>query len=329
MRARPSLQQIARELALAQAKVARLQRALARASTPGRGQPFLLHGEHRAWWASVQAKAQALEPHGIASLALGEKTRKGKQTGQPAAVALVRRKWSQRELKSLGITPLPRTLGSGAAKLKTDVVVASPFRLDARPGDRLHTPMEAGTLGCFGVDDATTRLVVFTAMHVTGLVTYPADGAPPPVFWSPAHSKLGELLRGTRVGADIAAIKPAAAGANHPLIRGFRYLTSGDLNSPVRVLGALTQVTGRITQFVPTFSPPGLPAPLVNVFFVELPVRTAPGDSGAAVIDQQGFVLGFHVGSMILGTDTQRQAISVCCTASEALSRVGCSIPYV
>lgn len=316
---------IVQEIAATEAKLARLRGEMGRAQGHSED-PFLFSRSERAQWKTVEA-------HGSAHTGYGEKFRNGKPTGEHAAIVRVNEKLSPSQLKRRGLQKVPSTLGRGPGRLKTDVVEGrfKRFRLDCQAGDGLESSADAGTLACFGVEDGTHRAVAFTAMHVSGLRRdFPEQGVPAPSFFSPAMggTQVGRLLRGTRNGVDFAALALAiGARTNAPFITGFRPLVPDDLGTEVLVLGARGRTRGRIGEFMPVFNVSTLPFPLLNVVIVRLQQRTSRGDSGAAVIDQAGLVIGFHVGSAMVNEGDTEVPISVCCSAVAGLRRVGCTIP--
>jgi hypothetical protein len=192
-----------------------------------------------------------------------------------------------------------------------------------------HGEKAEGTLGAFGHDRFSGRPVAFTAMHVAHetLMAFPGDGHPTIRFVSPftSGSVFGRLLRGTRHHVDAAAIElvpdsqerlPSPFGE----VRGWRPLSfPADVGTPVKLWGARTGfATGVVTD-------PGVflaPSFLIDFAIIaEIPTRR--GDSGAALLDNDNWVLGFlHAAAPRKGPHAR-----LFVPASAFLASLGCDLP--
>lgn len=196
----------------------------------------------------------------------------------------------------------------------------------ARIGCRgLGTGDRWGTLGMIARDRDSGRMVAVTAMHV---IHAGDDSCAHPIRIhainqpGQAPSRVGVLLRGTTKGVDAAAIRlrrtrPVSAflpGVG-PLTR-CRTPTPADLGSRVRFYGAASGFgEGRIREVEKRFFQDRLD----DAFLVEMTCRA--GDSGGVCCDDDGAVLGLHVGSL-----RAQPHLQVFCAAEAALRALRCQL---
>jgi hypothetical protein len=182
------------------------------------------------------------------------------------------------------------------------------------------------TIACFARTNLSNAPVAVTAMHLVTDVPLPASTSlrfvsPSIEMGSPAF--LGTLYRGTTVGVDAAAI---LLGANvlptdhvHGigLIQGCRPMTGTDRYKPVRMYGAGSQgvVVGRIESLPLAMPELGLD----DAFFVSL--GSVPGDSGAAIVANDQYVLG-----LLKGRYPGSDGLAVAVTITSALEMLRCNM---
>jgi hypothetical protein len=248
----------------------------------------------------------------VIGTSVGHRRRAGVETDERVVVVYVRRKLAPAELEKQRLEAVPRRLSSGRSEVATDVVELGEFEplLDAGCSVGPQGSTRRGTLGVFAEENGTGRMVALTAMHVTGRKSFPPGKAM--TLCAPTGEEvLGELLRGVRDGLDAAAVlvSPPAAGSRHITkigqVRGRRPVSdSGDRGAAVRMFGAKSGlVSGRIED-------PSIDLELLipkagslveftkqkirSAILVDIPSRK--GDSGAALVDNSGLVLGLLAG---------------------------------
>jgi len=168
-------------------------------------------------------------------------------------------------------------------------------------------------------------------MHVTGLSEFPAGGQPAPALSIPSWFEnqqapaVGELLRGTRTGVDAAAIllRPSVQSVNRaPVVgalRGWRPIVHpDDLTTPVQLYGAVSRYREGRIRYTHVSIPEDR---LQHAVLAE--IQTAHGDSGAALVDPAGLILGFLFGL----APAQFGPLAVFSSAGGVLKRLGCDIP--
>ncbi|AGC42866.1 hypothetical protein MYSTI_01526 [Myxococcus stipitatus DSM 14675] len=324
-RRKRTLEQIVRSLARARQRVAEDLDDLARLSRPSDNAVVFEQGS--AWMHRILHKRRPeLSPTNILALGLGTKVTRNKDTGRPAALVLVPRKLSSRELARQSIEPVRKYVEYGGRKLAVDVREVGAVRRQLRPGSSVGPADGLATLGAFARD--RQKLVAITAMHVTGLTEFSEGDSEAPIFYSPspmvdrASARIGQLLRGTMTDIDAAKVSVDAPQAVLPSAeaRGARYLLyPSDLGTFVQMRGAMTTLaTGYIQNLILDFPKEGL----TGCFTVSM--ETQPGDSGAGILDWKGLVVGFLVGrvtvdgvDLALGTPAMRVLYKLGCTIAK------------
>jgi hypothetical protein len=180
------------------------------------------------------------------------------------------------------------------------------------------------------VDLASQQPVAITAMHVVGHGEVPPGTQPPVSLWAEGATGrvLGEVMQGTLSGIDAVKIRVVnAQDATRDIphigtLKGWRPMTNpGDRDTLVRMYGATSgYLWGHVTE-------PEVDIPsqhLTSAILAKLGEQgTREGDSGAALVDVQGFVLGFLVGSALVA----QERVSIFCPAGLVLSRLSLDIP--
>jgi hypothetical protein len=141
----------------------------------------------------------------------------------------------------------------------------------------------------------------------------------------PGGGELGSLRAGTMSGIDAAKI---ALNTQQPAltvlprigtVQGWRPVAfPGDQGTTVRMFGAVSQFqSGYIVNPIASIPAESLDAAiLVNI-------SSQGGDSGSALVDPEGILLGFLVGE----GGTALNNLRVFTPASLVMSRLGCDIP--
>jgi hypothetical protein len=269
---------------------------------------------------------------GVVGTGLGYRQRGGLRTAEPTLVIYVDQKLPPEALARAGRKPLPRSLGSRGRRIGVDVIELRDFRRHVQIGAACGpTGSQAkGTLGAFGVDLVSQQPVAVTAMHVVGAGELPPGTQPPVSLWAEGATGevLGEVMQGTLSGIDAVKIRVATAqDATRDIphigtLKGWRPMTNpGDRDTLVRMYGATSgYLWGHITE-------PEVDIPSQNLSSAILAKLgeqgTRDGDSGAALVDMQGFVLGFLVGSALVA----QERVSIFCPAGLVLSRLSLDIP--
>ena len=314
------------------------RRRLAKASH--RDCPHLLLDTHyAAIHAAVQAKKEKYRKiPGVIGYGVGTVIRDGMPTEELCVTVFVERKLSAKELREKKLPVIPRTVTVGRKRVRIDVVAIGTIKLQTIAGASVGTaspsPVTAGTIGAFAIDNTTKQNVAITAMHVSGLTEYP-NGQQPVKFVVPSRMSsgetdaFGEITFGTTTGTDAAKIKlddPAEADNQIPgigPIAGWRPITiPGDNNAAVRMFGAMTNKVSRGVIIHPSVSLPSFG--LDNAILVDIP--TSNGDSGAALVDANNHVLGFLVGEAS-GVDENFATLRVFTPAGDVLNVLDCDIP--
>jgi hypothetical protein len=230
--------------------------------------------------------------HGYRGHAIGWKYSDGVARADKAITVFVRKKLSTRQLSRANRIKVPRWLrGHSGTKIGTDVVEFKVARKQrVTPGASIgplhrHNP---GTLACFAWD-AHGNFVGLAAGHV-------AQGASRYVTPSGGALEFGVLNNVSLSPVDAATITVSSDWSqvmpNGSHLVGVRALTEHDVGAKVYVYGAQTGrwSPGLIEYLAPWISGWNLADAIVYSS------ATAPGDSGGPVIDQQGFLVGIHVG---------------------------------
>jgi hypothetical protein len=305
------------------------RRRLARLTKPGHS----THLVDPAWaWAHdlMEARrAKMLAIPGVIGVGLGFRLRGDVPTGEPCLTVYVQRKKTPQEL-SLAKTPLiPRTVSSGKHRLPVDVLELGAIRRQVNAGDSLgpQDGGDRGTIGALAKDLDIRDTVALTAMHVTPLQQFPSGDTAAPRFVSPmpGGAGFGSLRAGTMTEIDAAKL---ALNAQQPAItvlprigriNGWRPITfPGDQGTTVRMFGAVSQFqSGYIVNPIASIPSESLDAAIL----VNIPSQG--GDSGAALVDPEGLLLGFLVGQ----GGTALNNLRVFTPASLVMARLRCDIP--
>jgi hypothetical protein len=246
---------------------------------------------------------------GVVGFSLAERLRAGVPTGELVATVYVTQKRAPKELQPSGM--VPEEIRRKAVHLRTDVVEVGAFEQLNFPGASIGPDRTVGTfgsLGCF-VLRPTGVVAALSAMHVAGRMAIDANSPPVPFFSpDPIHSvqpvPLGAMSLGVTSPVDAGRIDlPVDAELNNTLpggnsIRGWRpVLLPGDRHTPVMLFGATSGfVTGQIEQ--PDVQLVVQSAP-TDALFAAIP--TNPGDSGAVLLDEDGYALGLLAGRLTGG----------------------------
>ena len=279
-------------------------------------------------------RAKLLSVPGVIGLGLGFRLRGGVRTGEACLTVYVRRKMGADELSAARVRRLPRHVSAGKRRLSVDVVALGNIRRQARAGDSLGTQElgELGTLGALARDLDSGDTVALTAMHVTDLEQFPMAGTSAPEFISPmpGGQRFATLQRGTRFGIDAATLalevqQPAVTSLpTGGTIRGWRPVVfPGDQDAGVTMFGAVTRAKGFIVNPIAVLPEEDLDAAIL------VDIQSEHGDSGAAIVDHQGLVLGFLVGEGEFpdGNGNGPRTLRAFTPASLVLARLRCDIP--
>jgi hypothetical protein len=274
--------------------------------------------------------AELLTSRNIIGHGISRRVRAGLPTDEQCLTVFVKRKLPLAELERHRETRLPTRLREGKRSIGVDVVELGRLERQGTGGDSIGPDGKhsRGTLGSFAIDDVTSAVVALTAMHVTGQKRdIPRPGVArvgirlPSLKDDPDAPLFGAAVRGTLHGIDACKIElePSALLDDRikgiGRVRGWRpILVPGDKGVPVRMFGAVSGLLGGVIEH-PMVSLPEFG--LDGAILVDIPTRK--GDSGAALVDPDGFVLGFLVGK------TAR--LRVFCPAGPVLQTLGCDIP--
>jgi hypothetical protein len=242
----------------------------------------------------------------VVGFSAGRRYRNGVPTRERCVSVFVQKKIALDLLSEADRLP-PRFPG-GSGSIPIDVVEVGSFVRYAAPGDRIAPqtdPTDGATLGIFASDNTTNATLALTAMHATpGFNSYPpAGGVPGNVSFLVGDEgetiSLGTLLRGTMDGIDAAAIQLDASQQASRFIAGIGEIKSwraldseNDVGVPVRMRGAKSgQVMYGVIQQTAAYLPDQNVGPAIVVN-----INALPGDSGSALIDHEGFLLGLLIG---------------------------------
>lgn len=270
---------------------------------------------------------------GVSGFGPGFRRRDSTRVDERCVVVYVRRKKEPDELQAGdAVPPLLRT--SDGITVPTDVVEFGTLRRQINLGDRIGRAGKSGggTIGAFGIDVISKDPVAITAMHVGGNVSTGTRFVSP-LAGQAGSATLGGFVRGTLRPVDAAAITvtPPRRGVNtHPAagaLRGWRPTTlDGDKDIPVRMLAGKQGkvVHGKIVE--PRASELD---GLEDVILAD--IRSVDGDSGSALIDEDGFLLGFLVGRAKPPPKVKKkhpglQTVRVFTPVSLVLDQLGCDI---
>ncbi len=321
------------ELSVARTQLAKARRTLAEQTKPG--DPSILVDPDWSWAEELfqKRREKLLAIDGVVGCGLGHRIKNGRETSKPCITVLVRRKVSEATLKKQSRKRIPRFVRDGKQRLPVDVVHFGRLERQAK----FHAGVSigptgksrSGTLGFFAQDMESDGIVALTAMHVSGRYEYPTassstnvridfslkDDVGAPVF--------GYLRRGSRNGIDAAKIRltsPQSALPDIPKVREIRGWRSmvypTDRGISVEMYGAKSGYeSGYIVNTAISIPEESLD------FAILAKIRSQKGDSGAALVDYEGYVLGFLVGF------SHKHNLAVFCPASLVLGRLKCEIP--
>lgn len=324
-----AVQRAVADLSAAKKMLADARRTLARLTRPGH--PAYLVDPDWEWARELMEarREKLLAIPGVVGVGLGFRLRGGMPTGEPCLTVYVRRKLAPEEVDAAGSRRIPKTVRSGKHRLSVDVVELGELRRQVQAGDSLG-PLgggDRGTLGALAQDLDAGDTVAVTAMHVTQLQQFPAPGVAAPQFVSPmpGGGPFATLREGTMTGIDAAKLAldvqqpPVSSPPQVGTIKGWRPIAfPGDQGTTVKMFGAVSGFqSGFIVNPIASLPSESLDAAiLVNIF-------TQGGDSGAALVDHEGLLLGFLVGEG--GPDLQN--LRVFTPASLVFTTLRCDIP--
>jgi hypothetical protein len=326
---RRELADVGARLLAAKAALYAARRDLARLSRAGGS--LLVDRRHAAAVRVLNANRARLDAHrDVVGYGLGYRKSNGTSTREPVLTIFVHNKLA---LSKLSRTRLLAALRAGKTELAVDVVqfgtaLTRQVSVGASVG-KTTSPRTRGTLGSFAIDTAGATYAI-TAMHVT-TGTELAIGDPVIAISSPsrlddaAASTLGSAELGTMTDVDAVRIRlQPGVNANWSAptigpINGWRQLHyPGDAQTAVRMYGAVSGYQeGHIENPSADFPVFGLRDALV------VRIHSVDGDSGAALVDSEGLVLGFLVGA---GSNLPGD-LRLFCPASLVLQRLACDIP--
>jgi hypothetical protein len=281
----------------------------------------------------MENKERLMRYPDVVGLKPGFRIEGGKHTDEPCVTVFVRRKWTSETLRKRARPEVPRYLEApDGSRILTDVIELGRLETQASAGSSIggRGDQGEGTLGAFGHDKVSGKPVAFTAMHVVSetLQRFPAAGVGPIDFVSPARtsSVFGTLVRGVRPRVDAASIEltpPDQPRTPSPLgeSKGWRRLTfPGDVGAGVKLFGAKSHMLlGAIRD-------PGVfldPNEYSIDFAIIADIPTRRGDSGAALLDGDNFLLGFLHGAAPRLGETARLFVP----AGRFLDDVGAALP--
>jgi hypothetical protein len=324
-------------LAAAYAEVSAARAALAKASVVGQ-EPARAQAAYRLLDAHKQL---LLRTPGVVGVGLGIGPKR-----EPRLAVFVEKVDDSAKLLATRIDPLTllRDLPIGIDVVRFGNLrlppIAEQFGADAHfktsatatlsPGDGIgpQSASSLGTLGAFALN-ASDEPVAITAMHVVPNTSSVAQ--PIPVVCRTATTdpgqRIGQIDRGTRTSVDAARIQlapgvePVWTIPELGRVAGWRWACSADVGAAVSVYGAMSgRVDGRIEQVNVDFSLAG------GVTFhdaIVVSIRTDFGDSGAALLDSDNYVLGFLAGM----TDQLPSSMRIFSLAGLVLDHLDCNIP--
>lgn len=229
---------------------------------------------------------------GVLGSSPGFRLCKSQPLPEKVATVYVRKKTLSDQLPDTAL--LPSVLIANGEEIAVDVVELGEIKFQASAGISVGAGGEWGTIGTYAFDNRTRQVVALTAQHVADRPAY--YQAPRPGSTSTAG--LGNFLRSSRNGTDAAAIL-VDSPPDFPFyiegigrVQGWRPVHDpADRNIGVRIHGAYSgNQDGYIMYPQATFYDPGLR----NVILATVP--THEGDSGAALLDSNNYILGLLVG---------------------------------
>jgi hypothetical protein len=240
----------------------------------------------------------------VAGVGPSLRVREGIREADRCLTIYVEEKLSPEELRDRGYTMLePYLQGANGARVPTDVVELGTLHRQALAGDSVSEVGKSrrGTLGAFATDLLEGGTVGITAMHVLNPVAGASIDCVCPGHGMSGSEPLGSFRRGRMARIDAALMSTERAGATRNFlpglgeIRGWRSVTlSGDRNLPVLMWGAEsgTLMNGVLRE-------PLIHLPSENLQSAILAeIESIDGDSGAALLDEDNWILGFLVGTV-------------------------------
>jgi hypothetical protein len=320
----PTAREAARKLAEARRLLDHSRQLLARAPRHRRASSYILTGRWKTAENALESNRERLRgAHGVVAHGLGFRVRDGIETDEVCVVVFVRKKITLRTLGRQGYTLVPPHLYHGKSRVATDVVRLGPLKPQA--GLESIAPVaggEFGTIGALAFDADTRERVAITAMHVSGLKEFGPtafDQGIPFSLPSGTGREDGRLVFGTSTGIDAAKVileDPDSVLAPLP-VADVRPI-SHDGNIPVHLFGA---VSGFINGVVKYLKVDDAEDRLIETLLVDIP--TKHGDSGAGLVDNSNFLIGFLFG---LAPTDLAAGLRVFCPADLVMSRLGCTM---
>ena len=321
----------ARVMAAAKQALATGRRELANATTPTTSKPVIIGGPWRPVKRALdESGARLLRIPGVVGVGLGFRRRRDVRVPERCVVVMVDRKRTPAALRRGKRPLLPNMLPAGRRNVPVDVVEVGTRltrQADAFGGDSIgpRGRRRKATLGTFAIHNDGT-IVALTAMHLfDGLSSGPGrqEVVSPSLMDDSGPAILGRFRDGSTQGIDAATIALASGVTpsrtiNGVPIQGWRPLVApGDDNLGVFLVGATTQVSeGFVEHFCCSY-----PRWRIEEA-ITVRLETDNGDSGAALLDRQGFVLG-----MLVGRPDRHDTLRVFCSIGSVLERLGCDIP--
>lgn len=333
------LRQRGAELERAKRELILARRHLAEESTPA--DPHVLIAPRLRWidkllrerWTALQKIPN------VAGYAIGHRVRNGLPTDEVVGIVFVYKKRPLTHLRRHKQRAIPRYLRDGKRVLRIDVqelerIHEQTTALAGASIGRPLTPHTKGTIGAPAIDLATNRVVAITAMHVFGLNDFEAGGGIPAIpatvpslLDDPTAPTFAAVVLGRRTIVDAAKLALAPANrllATLPLIgpiAGWRpVLDPGDKNTSVQLYGSQSR---RLLRGVIVHPRVNLTQSRFQDVILVGGMPTEDGDSGAALLDSQRFILGFLIGSAH-GT---YEGLRAFCPAGLVLSLLNADIP--
>lgn len=290
-----------------------------------------LAGEWKRLHFILRARASDLERiPGVVGHGLGYRRRGDVELPKPCIVVFVKKKRTDAALKRSNSRRVPRTVSHKGERATVDVIELGTIKPAGVTGSIGPVqPVDHGTIGVAGWDIASGKTVVITAMHVMRRRSYIPSPTEPPVYVTVPSlhddsraAAVGFLGLGTTNGFD--AVKVFITDA----ARVRRYLppvalkdwrrVSADINIVVHMFG---KASNRQLSGVIKYTHVGLPQWRLQDTIITEGIPATYGDSGAALFDNSGYVLGFLFG---VAPPEYPQNHRVFCPAELVMPLLGC-----
>jgi hypothetical protein len=269
------------------------------------------------------AEKELLKLPGVTGVAIGQKEKNGKRTGEISILVYVERKKQEHEIPAHQLIP-PEIEG-----VKTDVIETGPMIIHAyKGGTVLQSDHQAGegTLGGFAFTTETTpRAVLVTNQHVvmSGTNTTPLSGEVGPLvcsICSPCCSKvIGNVLRivlNANLDGSVALLKPGTEilpeVEDIGVISGTHDITQAESNSGTFAVKIYSRMQGQVVNgTVQSINASGavnqhngqLHRNYQNQISISSTTKfSVPGDSGSVLLDNSNRVVGLIFGGNEAGT---------------------------